>query len=128
MFLAFRAMTEQRIFSCYRTLSVLSTVHLSFYILASGWRMWIVLEMMKHAALRGYWALKAISFVCTLGISLIGTKLADVSFMKQAFSLFIPLLSIYIYPKLRGKGTDMVDRATNSDNSIIRPSGLLHLL
>lgn len=37
--------------------------------------------------------------------------------MKQAFSLFVSLLSIYIYPKLRGKETDLVDRATNSDKS-----------
>lgn len=83
--------------------------------------------MTKDAALRRYWALKAISFVCTLGVSLIGTKLADISFMKQNFSLFISLLSIYIYPKLSGKETDVVDRKTNSGKSAIQSSGLLHL-
>lgn len=50
----------------------------------------------------------------------------DISFMKQAFSLFVSLLSIYIYPKLRGKETDVVDRAINSDKPIIQSSGLLH--
>lgn len=44
---------------------------------------------------------------------------ANTFFMKQACSLFICLLSIYIYSKLRGKETDVVDRATNSDKSII---------
>lgn len=53
---------------------------------------------------------------------------ANSYFMKQAFSLFISLLPIYIYSKLRGKETDVVDRATNSDKSIIQSSELLHLL
>lgn len=85
------------------------------------------IERMKDAALRGCWALKAISFTCTLGIHLTGTKLADISFMKQTFSSFITLLSTYIYPKLRGKEMDMVDRTTESEKSAMQSSGLLHL-
>lgn len=63
-------------------------------------------DVVKDAAFARVLGTESNLIWCTLGIILVGTKLANISSMNQTFSLFISLLSMCIYPKLRGEELD----------------------